>query len=219
MLIEDWGITPYREAWTKQKEIFNALIEDRAADEPRIEERIAMVEHPAVYTLGFHGNSDNLLVSEERLKQSGAECIRIERGGDITYHGPGQLVVYPLLNIIRHGLGVKKYIELLEESVIELLAEYGIASSSNGDAIGVWLDWGTPQARKICAIGVKVSHGVTMHGLALNVNTDLTAFSRINPCGFVDKGVTSIARELQREVPMNEVKMKFARILESKFQQ
>lgn len=218
--VEDWGRIAYREAWDRQKEIFNALIDDREVDVPSVPERVVLVEHDPVYTLGFHGNADNMLASEERLRRLGAECIRIERGGDITYHGPGQLVVYPMLNIVRRGLGVKKYIELLENAVIELLHTYGIESSSNGDAIGVWLDWGMPGARKVCAIGVKVSHGITMHGLALNVTTDLNAFSEINPCGFTDKGVTSIARELGTvsESLFDEVKSRFAEILLRKLQ-
>lgn len=214
-IVEDWGRVPYREAWERQKEIFGALIDDRGAVVPSVTERVALVEHDPVYTLGFHGDAGNLLASRERLSRLGAECIRIERGGDITYHGPGQLVVYPMLNIVRRGLGVKKYIELLEGAVTELLKAYGIESSSNGDAIGVWLDWGMTTARKICAIGVKVSHGITMHGLALNVTTDLNAFSEINPCGFTDKGVTSIARELGSYSPtlFAEVKTRFAEIL------
>ncbi len=201
LIAEDWGLCDYRGAWDRQKDIFAALQAD-----PTVPERIVLVEHPSVYTLGFHGNAANLLASEERLKAMGAECIRIERGGDITYHGPGQLVVYPLLDLRRHSLGVKKYVEMLENSIIDTLKEYGIESSSNGDAIGVWLDWGKPTARKICAIGVKVSHWITMHGLALNVNTDLNAFGLINPCGFVDKGVTSIAAELGQPVEMADVK-------------
>lgn len=201
LIAEDWGLCDYRGAWDRQKDIFAALQADTT-----VPERIVLVEHPPVYTLGFHGNAANLLASEERLKAMGAECIRIERGGDITYHGPGQLVVYPLLDLRRHSLGVKNYVEMLENSIIDTLKEYGIESSSNGDAIGVWLDWGKPTARKICAIGVKVSHWITMHGLALNVNTDLNAFGLINPCGFVDKGVTSIAAELGQPVEMADVK-------------
>ena len=174
------------------------------------------MEHKPVYTLGFHGNAANLIASEERLRSMGAECIRIERGGDITYHGPGQLVVYLFINLVKHGLGVKKYIEMLEESVREVCASYGVETTSNNDAIGVWIDWEKPTARKICAIGVKVSHGVTMHGLALNVNTDLSAFSLINPCGFTDKGVTSLQKELGREVSMAEVKGRLLKVLASR---
>lgn len=205
---EDWGCLPYREAWDRQKTVFQNLIADPAADEI-----IAVVEHPPVYTLGFHGNENNLIASEERLLALGAECIRIERGGDITYHGPGQLVVYPLLNLRNHRLGVKKYIELLEQSVVELLGEYGITAGSNDNQIGVWLDWGKPEARKICAIGVKISHGATMHGLALNVNTDLSAFGLINPCGITDKGVTSMAREIGRDLDFGQVRKDLSRIL------
>lgn len=196
MRIENWGLVPYREAWERQKSIFNSLIADRES-----EEIIAVCEHPAVYTLGVHGNESNLLLTPA----AGVEVVRIERGGDITYHGPGQLVVYPLIDLNRHKLGVKKYVELLERSVREILAEYGIATTSNDSQIGVWLDWDTARARKICAIGVKISHGVTMHGLALNVNTDMSAFRLINPCGITDKSVTSMALELGHELPLADV--------------
>lgn len=205
MIVEDWGQLDYRESWKKQLEYRDNLITNDEA-----EERIVFVEHPAVYTLGFHGNQDNLKVSEEYLRQINAECIRIERGGDITYHGPGQLVVYPIINLRKHNLGVKQYIELLEKSVIDTLAEFNIASSCNNDAIGVWIDWGKPIARKICAIGVKIRHGISMHGLALNVNTDLSAFSRINPCGFTDKGVTSMQEELGKRIEMSEIKIELS---------
>lgn len=191
MKIENWGLIPYREAWERQKELFRRLIDGDAEAET-----IAVCEHPAVYTLGFHGNADNLLVNP----REGEEVIRIERGGDITYHGPGQLVVYPLIDLRRHHLGVKQYVGILEQAVRETLEAYGIATTSNDDQIGVWLDWGKLTARKICAIGVKISHGATMHGLALNVNTDLDAFGLINPCGITDKAVTSMQRELGREV-------------------
>ena len=191
MKTEYWGLIPYRDAWERQKELFRRLIDGDASAET-----IAVCEHPAVYTLGFHGNADNLLVKP----REGVEVIRIERGGDITYHGPGQLVVYPLIDLRRHRLGVKQYVGILERAVRETLEAYGIATTSNDDQIGVWLDWGKPTARKICAIGVKISHGATMHGLALNVNTDLGAFGLINPCGITDKAVTSMQRELGREV-------------------
>lgn len=204
----DWGRLPYRTAWDKQKELVSQLLENSELDG-----QIVTVEHDPVYTLGFHGNAGNMLASEERLAAVGAECIRIERGGDVTYHGPGQLVVYPILNLRRFHLGVKAYIELLEQAVIALLNIYNIEASSNGEAIGVWMDWGKPTARKICAIGVKISYGVTMHGLALNVNTDLNAFSLINPCGFVDKGVTSMAAELGTEVPFETVRRQLSEIL------
>lgn len=209
MLISDnWGLTPYRVAWERQKSLWLNLQNDSSAPE-----YIVTVEHPDVYTLGFHGNEGNLLASEESLRGRGAECVRIERGGDITYHGPGQLVVYPLIKLQRHNLGVRKYVETLEKSVIELLAEYGIRATSNNDEIGVWIDRDTPRARKICAIGIKVSHGATMHGLALNVNTDLSAFSFINPCGITDKGVTSMQRELGRKIDFEKVRRRLQQIL------
>lgn len=208
MRIEDWGTVPYREAWERQKDIFRKLQDDSSE-----EERIVLVEHPHVYTLGFHGNAANMTASETRLKALGAECIRIERGGDITYHGPGQLVAYPIIDLKRHHLGVKQYVEILERCVRDTVAHYGVESSSNGDAIGVWVDWGCASARKICAIGVKISHGITMHGLALNVNTDLQMFSLINPCGFTDKGVTSIQKEYGEAIPLLEVKQRLGALL------
>lgn len=217
MRIEDWGRADYRPARDRQIEIRDSIIADSRSEDWGRGETIALVEHNPVYTLGLHGKESNLTATAAMLESRGAECIRIERGGDITYHGPGQIVVYPMLNIMRRGIGVKRYVEMLEESVIELLGEYGIESSSNDDAIGVWLDWEGEKARKICAIGVKVSHGVTMHGFALNVNTDLTAFTLINPCGFTDKGVTSISLELGKPVDMTDVKQRLTRILTAKF--
>lgn len=211
MKFEDWGILPYYESWERQKSICNKLINN-----PEDEGLVAFVEHPPVYTLGFHGDKNNLRISERELKSTGADLFRIERGGDITYHGPGQLVVYPLINLNKFGLGVKKYVHLLENSVIELLESYGIKASSNEKAIGVWLDWDTENARKICAIGIKVSHAVTMHGLSLNVNNDLTPFTKINPCGFTDKGVTSIAKELGHNVEMSEIIDVLKKILTAK---
>lgn len=208
MKIENWGIIPFEDAWAKQRELFNHMIKDDS-----IEERIILVEHKPVYTLGFHGNADNLLISRDSLLKQGINVVRIERGGDITYHGPGQLVVYPILNLKRRKLGVKQYVHLLENAIIKLLSVYGIKSSTDESAIGVWLDIDKPSARKICAIGVKISHGVTMHGLALNVNTDLSAFDMINPCGFKDKGVTSMAKEVGFDLSLKRIKEEFAEIL------
>ena len=146
-----------------------------------------------------------MLLSEAQLKQIGAELFHIDRGGDITYHGPGQLVCYPILCLEDFHLGLKEYINLLEEAVIRVCRSYGIESGRVKGATGVWLASGTPDERKICAIGVRSSHFVTMHGLALNANTDLRYFGYIHPCGFINKGVTSIAREVGHEVPMEEV--------------
>ncbi|PWL43308.1 MAG: lipoate--protein ligase, partial [Clostridiaceae bacterium] len=148
----------------------------------------------------------NMLLSEEQLQKIGATLYHIDRGGDITYHGPGQLVCYPILNLEEFSLGLKEYVHLLEEAVIRVCASYGITAGRLEKATGVWLEGDTPRARKICAIGVRSSHFVTMHGLALNVNTDLRYFSYIHPCGFVDKGVTSLRQELKREVSLSEVK-------------
>lgn len=206
MNIKDLGRLPYRKAWDLQHQLVADLQDGKGT------ENLLLVEHNPVFTLGFHGNAANMLLDETTLYGKGIECIRIERGGDITYHGPGQLVAYPILNLRRHNLGVKAYVHMLEESVIRVLAEYEITAERDSDAPGVWLEVGTPRQRKICALGVKVSHAVTMHGLALNVNTDLTPFSYINPCGFVDKGVTTMAMELGHTLDFEEVKQCFADI-------
>lgn len=170
-----------------------------------------------VYTLGFHGNEENLLISEDRLKAKGSECIRIERGGDITFHGPGQMVVYPIIDLESLGIGIKGYMELLEDCVIELLHSYGIKGEKIDNAIGIWIGKGSEEERKICAMGVKCTRYITMHGLALNVNTDLSFFDNIHPCGFVDKGVTSIQRELGRDIDMQVVKHRFVDIFTGRF--
>ncbi len=205
---ENFRIAPYRLIWDRQRELRDSIVERKVGKLPVTDEYLLIGEHPPVYTLGFHGNAANLLVTEAMLQARGCECIRIERGGDITYHGPGQLIAYPIIDLQSHGLGVKGYIDLLEESVIGLLAEYGVKGERVKGATGVWLGAGTPREHKICAIGVKVTRGVTMHGFALNVNTDLSAFQAINPCGFIDKGVTSLALELGNPLDMSEVKMK-----------
>lgn len=211
--IEDFGVADYRTIWDKQKSLFNALIEERKRGEKINQEYILLGEHNPVYTLGFHGKESNLLFTEERLRTLGVECIRIERGGDITYHGPGQLIVYPIIDLEYHNLGVKQYMSMLEDCVIELIGRYGIRGEKVEGATGVWIDVGTPRERKICAMGIKCSRFITMHGLALNVNTDMSAFSAINPCGFIDKGVTSMAQELNECIDMDTIKNEFSRIL------
>ncbi|MDE5663980.1 MAG: lipoyl(octanoyl) transferase LipB [Muribaculaceae bacterium] len=195
---------PYRPMWEHQRNLFDSMVARKRAGEPCDEEHLLMLEHEPVITLGRHGHEENLLMASE-LERRGIECIRIERGGDITYHGPGQLVVYPIIDLERHHLGIKSYINLLEEAVIRTIADYGITGERVEGATGVWIGRGTPTERKICAIGVKCSRYVTMHGLALNVSTDLSPFTLINPCGFTDKGVTSIARELGHPIPLPEV--------------
>lgn len=215
--ITDWNIIPYAEAWTWQTERFDTLIRAKQAGE-EYENHIILCEHPHVYTLGRSGKEGNMLLSEEQLQKIGATLYHIDRGGDITYHGPGQLVCYPILNLEEFSLGLKEYVHLLEEAVIRVCASYGITAGRLEKATGVWLEGDTPHARKICAIGVRSSHFVTMHGLALNVNTDLRYFSYINPCGFIDKGVTSLQQELKREVPMEEVKQRLCRELQGLMQ-
>ena len=210
LITEDWGLVDYSLAWDRQERLFHQRIEQKAAGDKTAVDRIVFCEHPHVYTLGRSGKANNLLVTEQQLQKIGASFYHIDRGGDITYHGPGQLVVYPILDLERYGLGLKDYIYLIEEAVILLCASYGIKAMRMEKATGVWLDVNTLRARKICAIGVRSSRYVTMHGLALNVNTDLRFFYYINPCGFIDKGVTSLAKELKVEVSIEEVKQRLA---------
>ena len=205
MKIEDWKHISYSDAWSRQTEIFNSLIEARKEGKP-YENRIIFCIHPHVYTIGKHGKQENMLISGDMLSRIGAEVFRIDRGGDITYHGPGQLVCYPILCLEDFNLGLKGYLHLLEEAVIRTCSHYGIQSGRVDGATGVWIDINTPRERKICAMGVRSSHFVTMHGLALNVNTDLKYFDYINPCGFTNKGVTSIEKETGVQVSMDEVR-------------
>jgi lipoyl(octanoyl) transferase len=202
--IVDWNCISYAEAWEKQEKWFNELVNAKQNAEPYTN-RIIFCQHPHVYTLGKSGKQQNMLLNEAQLKSIDAILYHIDRGGDITYHGPGQLVCYPIINLEEFHLGLKQYVHLLEEAVIRVCRTYGIESGRAEGAIGVWLDKDKPSARKICAIGVRSSHFVTMHGLAFNVNADLRYFSYINPCGFVDKGVTSLQKELGKEIDMNEV--------------
>jgi lipoyl(octanoyl) transferase len=205
LITDDWGTVPYAEAWDRQRQLFDAALAARQAALPH-PDHLILVEHPPVYTLGRSGKAMNMLLSDAQLKAIGATLYHIDRGGDITFHGPGQLVAYPILNLEHYDLGLKAYIHLLEEAVIRTCAAYGVRGDRVEGATGVWLDVGTPRERKICAIGVRSSHFVTMHGLALNVNTDLNFFRYIHPCGFIDKGVTSLAVEVGRPVEMAEVK-------------
>lgn len=201
----DWGIIEYSEALAKQEKMFNDAIALKLGG-GNVDNVLVMCEHPHVYTLGKSGNEGNMLINESALNALGAKLFHISRGGDITYHGPGQVVAYPIFDIEQYGIGLKEYIHRMEQSVIDVCAYYGIEAGRLEGATGVWLDAHTPQARKICAIGVQSSHYVTMHGLALNVNTDLKYFHYINPCGFRDKGVTSISQEKGCAIDMPEVK-------------
>ena len=175
-----------------------------------------LVEHNPVYTLGKSGNSANMLVTEPYLRSIGAEFYHIDRGGDVTFHGPGQVVGYPILDLEKLGIGLREYIDALEEAIIGVCQEWGIEAGRIAGASGVWLDGNTARARKICAIGVRASRYVTMHGFAMNVSTDLRYFNHINPCGFVDKGVTSLERELGHEVDFELVKTQIVKHLSEK---
>ena len=221
-IYHDLGRIEYEKALERQTIAFNALLEAKAQGRTG-ENRLFFCEHQPVLTIGKSGKDTNLLIPEELLVQRGISFYHINRGGDITYHGPGQLVCYPILNLEEFHLGLKEYVHLLEEAVIRVCASYGIEAGRLEKATGVWLEGSTPRARKICAIGVRSSHYVTMHGLALNVNTDLRYFSYIHPCGFIDKGVTSLRQELKHEVPMDEVKQRLEgelnRLLNEKNQQ
>lgn len=203
------GRTEYSRAWELQRTLFDGLLRSKEGAEPG-EQTLLLVEHPHVYTLGKSGHESNLLVNDDFLRSIGATYFRTDRGGDITYHGLGQLVGYPILDLEQEGLSLRDYIWRLEESIIDTVAEYGITAGRLDGATGVWIDAPGPHARKICAIGVKASRYVTMHGFALNVTTDLSYFSHINPCGFTDKGVTSIEKETGLKPSLEEVAGRFA---------
>lgn len=204
----DWGLIDYKEAWDRQEEMFERKISEKNNSKKDIEQDFILCQHPHVYTLGKNGERNNLLINDEFLKKIEATYYHTNRGGDITYHGFGQIVGYPIFDIEALNLSLKSYIHTIEEMIIMTLREYSIETERLEGATGVWLDINTPRARKICAIGVKASRYITMHGFALNVNTDLKYFQYINPCGFVDKGVTSMEKELNRKVDVEEVKEK-----------
>lgn len=209
----DFGLSDYRIIWEKQKELFESLLDNKKKKKEILTEYLLFGEHNPVYTLGFHGDKGNMLINESTLLNNGVECIRIERGGDITYHAPGQLIVYPIIDLERYGFGIKDYMNFLEDCVIELLDEYGILGKKNDNAIGIWIDSKTPRERKICAMGVRCRRFITMHGLALNVNIDLSGFSAINPCGFVDKGVTSVVNEIHTKINFEKLKKRLIDII------
>lgn len=202
----DWKKIAYSEALDRQTNLFNSKVAQKLNGKENIGQDFILCEHNNVYTLGKHGKDSNLLVNDEFLKQINAEVYHINRGGDITYHGPGQITGYPSLDLESMGLGIRDYIHTLEQMVINLMKDYDVECERLQGATGVWIEAHTKKARKICAIGVKVSRGITMHGFAFNVNTDLNYFSYINPCGFVDKGVTSMQKELHQAVDIERIK-------------
>ncbi len=201
----DLGFKEYKLAWEEQEKHHQQIVQSKSAEKEVIHQLI-FCEHPHVYTLGKSGQQNNLLINDEFLKKINATYYQSNRGGDITYHGPGQIVGYPIFDLESLKIGVKEYIHHLEEAIILTLKDYGIDSTRLAGATGVWLDVDTPNTRKICAMGVRVSKAVTMHGFALNVNTDLNYFTYINPCGFVDKGVTSMEKELGKALDFDRVK-------------
>jgi len=214
------GRVSYKEVWDFQQKLFSEIIEEKRMGN-HSDMHLIFVEHSPVYTFGKHAKKNHLLATPEMLSSLGAEVFEIERGGDITYHGPGQLVVYPIFDLEQLNMGIKSYVSSIESCIKEVLKTYGIASGTINDRIGVWLDIGSEKERKIAAIGIKSSRYVTMHGLALNVNTDLNMFNHIVPCGIPDKAVTSISKELNEEIDFFEVNLRmknaFARIFELQY--
>ncbi|WP_461491746.1 lipoyl(octanoyl) transferase LipB [Pontibacter sp. HJ8] len=220
------GLMDYKEAWDYQDQLFNAVLATKAENRTAIPEEqqpttnyLLFCSHPHVYTLGKSGHETNLLINEAGLKAKGATFYKINRGGDITYHGPGQIVGYPILDLDNFFTDIHKYLRYLEEAIILTLQDYGIAAGRIPGLTGVWLDHEAQKnPRKICAMGVKCSRWVTMHGFAFNINTDLDYFNNIVPCGITDKQVTSLAKELGHEVPLAEVEEKLLRHLAGLFE-
>ncbi len=209
----DLGLIDYKQCWDFQEELFAEILAVKSSNRKEnktvaTKNHLIFCEHPHVYTLGKSGDEKNLLVNEDYLKSRGATFHKINRGGDITYHGPGQIVGYPILDLDNFFTDIHKYLRFLEEAVILTLKEYGLETERSPGETGVWFDVGTTRARKICALGVKSSRWVTMHGFAFNVNSDLSYFGNIIPCGISDKSVTSIQKELGMEVDVNKVRHK-----------
>lgn len=215
VLYQDIGVRDYKEVWEIQEKIFEGLIGSKLQEQQGNSDKensgsgtLIFVEHPHVYTLGKSGSENNLLIDHIQLQTKDAKFFRTDRGGDITYHGPGQIVGYPIFDLEKLRVSLKEYIHGLEEAIIMTVSHFGISGSRLDRATGVWLDTDKKgKARKICAIGVKASRYVTMHGFAFNVNTDLTYFDFINPCGFTDKGVTSLEKELGEKQDFEAVKL------------
>jgi len=223
VFFKDLGLVDYKKAWHFQEELFNKTLSIKSKNKKeetsnKTTNHLLFCEHPHVYTLGKSGKQENLLVSEEHLKSRGASFYKTNRGGDITYHGPGQIVGYPIFDLDNFFHDIHKYLRLLEESVILTLKKYGVKGMRSDGETGVWLDVGEPNARKICAIGVKASRWVSMHGFAFNINTDLSYFENIIPCGIVGKNVTSLEQEIGRRVDIEKVKEHLKKNLELTFE-
>ncbi|MCH7658295.1 MAG: lipoyl(octanoyl) transferase LipB [Bacteroidetes bacterium] len=215
VIFQDLGEIDFKDAWEYQEKLFDEIVSVKGknrdlppGEQIKIKNHLLFCEHPHVYTLGKNGSENNLLIDQMQLKAKDASFYKINRGGDITYHGPGQIVGYPIFDIELFGVRIKQYINKLEESIIMTLDEFNLKGERLKNGTGVWLDTGIPgNARKICAIGVRASRFVTMHGFAFNVNTNLEYFKYINPCGFIDKGVTSLEKEVGAKIDINKVKM------------
>ncbi len=225
VVFSNTGLIDYKECWDLQTRLFNGVIEKKIANRSLDPEQaeptgsyLLFCQHPHVYTLGKSGKADHLLLPREYLLAKGASYYEINRGGDITYHGPGQITAYPILDLDNFFTDIHKYLRFLEEAVIRTIGEYGLKGGRIEGLTGVWIDYEKPGARKICALGVKTSRWVTMHGLGFNVNTDLSYFEHIVPCGIQDKAVTSLSRELDRPVDMKEVEGKLLRHLADLFE-
>lgn len=211
---QDLGTQDYQPTWDYQEELMKKNLETKISNREHPENQkmtdnhLLFVEHPHVYTLGKSGHEENLLANQDKLKEINATYVKVNRGGDITYHGYGQIVGYPILDLENFYTDIHRYMRDLEEVIIRTIAEYGLKGERSQGETGVWLDVGKPYARKICAMGVKASRWVTIHGFALNVNTDMKYFEYIIPCGITDKQVTSLKRELEKDVDIEEVKSK-----------
>lgn len=219
----DLGLKDYKDTWDFQEQLFQEIINQKIINRQesksiKTNNYFLFVEHPHVYTLGKSGDLSNLLLTEDQLREKGATFYKINRGGDITYHGPGQIVGYPILDLDNFFTDIHKYLRFLEEVIILTLSEYNLKAERSAGETGVWLDVNTPFARKICAMGVRTSRWVTMHGFALNVNTNLGYFDNIIPCGIKGKAVTSLELELQQKVSLQEVKEKILMHFKELFQ-
>lgn len=219
----NWGLIDYKIAWDKQTQLFQSVIDQKVANRSLpnpspTNNYLVFCEHPPVYTLGKSGKIEHLLVNEKSLQNQNIQFFRNNRGGDITFHGPGQLMVYPILNLDNFFTDIHRFLRFLEECVIQTIAEYEIEGVRIEGATGVWLDAQKPTARKICAMGIRASRWVTMHGIALNVHTNLEYFKQIIPCGISDKAVTSLEQEIGHPINLKEIQQKFEQHFELIFE-